>query len=92
MNPSVMCFRETPVSKKFEDKRGGGVSRFTVKNYLSHSDKIFRMGESFTVSLISGIKIFYASESYVTILDFLSKFFCPTVPKNFVGELLSAVF
>ena len=91
MNPSVMCFRETPVAKKFEDKRGG-VSRFTVENYLYHSDKIFLRGESFTVSLISGIKIFYASESYVTILDFLSKFFCPTVPKNFVGELLSAVF
>ena len=91
MNPSVMCFRETPVAKKFEDKRGG-VSRFTVENYLYHSDKIFLRGESFTVSLISGIKIFYASESYVTTFDFLSNVFCPTVPNNLVDEPFCDVF
>ena len=38
------------------------------------------------MSLISGIKKFYASEGYVTIFDFLSTFFCLTVPKNFEGE------
>ena len=32
---------------------------------------------------------FYASEGYDTIFDFLSKFFCLTVPKNFVGEPFS---
>ena len=35
---------------------------------------------------ISGIEKFYASEGYVTIFDFLSKFFSLTVPKNFAGE------
>ena len=44
------------------------------------------------VSLISGIEKFHASEGYVRIFDFLSKFFCLTVPKNFVGEPFSAVF
>ena len=106
------------------DKRWGGVSRFSVGNFLSHSAKNFRRGESFSVSLISriekvwirrgeyqdfpskifslavpknlvgehfsvslisGIGKFYASEGYVTFLDFLSKFFCLTVPKKFRG-------
>ena len=51
----------------------------------------FRRGESFCVSLISGIEKFYASEGYFTIFDFLSKFFCLTVPKNLVGEPFCAV-
>ena len=49
-------------------------------------------GESFSVSLISGIEKFYVAEGYVTIFDFLSKFFCLTVPKSFVGEPFCAVF
>ena len=47
------------------------------------------VGEPFSVSLILGIKKFYASEGYVTIFDFLSKLFCLTVPKKFVGESFS---
>ena len=43
------------------------------------------MGGSFSVSLISAIRNIYASEGYVTIFDFLSKFVCLTVPKNFRG-------
>ena len=43
------------------------------------------VGEPFSVSLISGIGKFYASEGYVTIFDFLSNFLCLTVPKNFRG-------
>ena len=35
-NPSVLCFRKFPVAKKFMDK-GGGVSRFSVENFLFHS-------------------------------------------------------
>ena len=54
--------------------------------------KICVGGESFSVSLISGIEKFYASEGYVTIFDFLSKFFSLTVPKNLVGEPFCAVF
>ena len=86
------CFRKFPVAKKFMDKKGGGVSRFSVENFLSHSAENFRRGESFSVSLISGIEKFHASEGYVTIFDFLSKFFSLTVPKNLVGEPFCAVF
>ena len=46
----------------------------------------------FSVSIISGIEIFFASEGYVTIFDFLSKFLCLTVPKMFAGEPFCAVF
>ena len=37
-------------------------------------------------------KKFFASEGYVKIFDFLSQFFCLTVPKKFVGEPFCAVF
>ena len=69
-----------------------GVSSFSVQNFLSHSAEIFCGGESFSVSIFSGIEKFYASEGYVTIFDFLSKFFCPTVPKCFLVEPFCAVF
>ena len=48
-NPFVVCFRKLPVAKKFMDKRGVSVP----KNFL---------GEPFSVSLLSGIEKFYASE------------------------------
>ena len=50
------------------------------------------MGESFRVSLISGIEKFHVAERYVTIFDFFSKFFCLTLPKQFVDEPFCAVF
>ena len=78
--------------KFYASEKGEGVSRFSVENFLSHSAENFRRGESFSVSLISGIQKFHASEGYVTIFDFLSKFFCLTVPKNLVGEPFCAVF
>ena len=80
-------------SEKFHaSERWEGVSRFSVENFLSHSAENIRRGESFSVSLISGIEKFYASEGYVTIFDFLSKLLCLTVPKNFKGEHFCAVF
>ena len=42
MNPSVLCFRKIPVAKKFMEKGGGGVSIFSVGNFLSHSAEFFR--------------------------------------------------
>ena len=48
-------------------------------------------GESYSVSIISGIENFDVAEDYVTFFDFLSKFFCLTVPKIFVGEPFCAV-
>ena len=50
------------------------------------------VGESFRVSLNSGIEKIYGAEGYVTIFDLLSKFFCLTVPKVSLGEPFSAVF
>ena len=53
----MLCFRKSAVAKKFMDKRGGGGS------YQDLPSKIFCLtvpknfvGESFSVSLISGIQ------------------------------------
>ena len=48
--------------------------------------------EPLKVSLTSGMEKNFASEVNVTIFEFLSKFFCVTLPKNFVGEPFCAVF
>ena len=41
-NPSVLCIGKFPVAKKFMVKKGG-VSKFSVEYFLSHSDEtIFR--------------------------------------------------
>ena len=40
--PSAVCFRKFTVAKNFMDKRGGGVLRFCVENFLSHSAEKFR--------------------------------------------------
>ena len=45
-NASVLCFRNFPVAKKFKNKRGGGVSRACVENFLSHSAEKL-VGETF---------------------------------------------
>ena len=63
-------------SEKFyaSERREGGIKIFR-RNFLSHSAENFRRGESFSVSLISGIEKLYASEGYVTILIFCRIFF-----------------
>ena len=50
------------------------------------------IGESYSVSIFSNIENFDVAGDYVTSFDFLSKFFCLTVPKNFLGEPFCAVF
>ena len=50
------------------------------------------VAKSFSVSIISGTEKNYASEGYVTIFDFPSKFFYLTMPKDFVGESFCAAF
>ena len=90
LKPSALCFKKFPVAKKFMDKRGGGVSRFSVENFLSHSAENFRRG------------IFYCCIDFGyrksldkrggEYQDFPSKIFCLTVPKNFVREAFCAVF
>ena len=55
--PFCAVFQKLPVAKKLMEKKGGGgVSRCSVENFLSHSAENFRTGESFSVSLISGIE------------------------------------
>ena len=43
-NPSVPCFINILVAKKFMDKRGGRVPTFSVKKFLSHIVKKTRRG------------------------------------------------
>ena len=87
MNPSVLCFRKFPVAKKFMDKRGGGEFTDFLSKIFCLSAENFRRGggESFSVSLISGVeKVWIRGGGEYQ--DFPSKIFCLTVPKIFVGE------
>ena len=61
---------------------------------MTHGAKYFGRGGggSYSVSIISRIENFDVEEDYVMIFDFLSKFFCLTVPIKFVGEPFCAVF
>ena len=40
----MLCFRKRLVAKKFMDKKGGGVSKFSVENFLTESAEKFRSG------------------------------------------------
>ena len=51
----MRCFTKFPRTKKFMDKNGLRVSRFSVEIFSSHSAENF-CGEPFSVSLISGIE------------------------------------
>ena len=75
-------------SKKFMDKRGGGVSRFPSKNFRLTVPKN-AVGKPFGVSLIPGIEKFYASEGYVTI--FCRIFLSHSAEKFRRGTLLCCV-
>ena len=69
----MLCFRKFLVAKKFMDDKGGGeYQKFPSKIFCLTVPKNF-VGEPFSVSLISGIEKFYASEGYITI--FRRKFF-----------------
>ena len=63
---TLLFFRNFLVSKKLVDERGGGVSRFSIRNVLSHSAERNRTGipQCFTDS---GVENFYALEGYVMI-------------------------
>ena len=79
------------VSKNFIAKRWGrkqgGVSRYSVKNVLSHSTEKLRRGTilCFTKLLVSE-KIMDKWGRTEEVSRYNVKFFCLTVPKNFVGE------
>ena len=86
---TLLCFTKFLVSKKFMVKWGGGVSRFSVKNFLSHSAEKFRRGTLQCVTNFGYRKILCFKE---LCHDFVSKFFCLTMPKYFIGEPFCAVF
>ena len=67
-NLSVLCFRNNPVAKTFSYKRGGGVSRFSVKNVLSHTAEKFRRGTFWCFTIFS-----YRKASISSVV-FLSRF------------------
>ena len=80
----MLCFRKFVLAKKVMNRNGGGVSKFLVEIFLSHSAEKFRRGNRFCLSIFSSIEKIYDSEGYVT--TFRRKFFCLTLPKHFVEE------
>ena len=83
----MMCFRKFFAAKKFMDKTGVRVSRFSVENTLSHSSEKFRrrilqclisFGYRETLGLRGGVG------GGVTF--FRRSCFCLRVPKHFADE------
>ena len=70
------------------DKRGGGYHDFLSKIFRLTRPKNF-VGETLSVSLISGFEKFYASEGYVTI--FCRTFLSHSAEKIRRGTLLCCV-
>ena len=65
------CFRKVPVAKKFMDKRVGNYKGFPSKIVCLTVTKNF-VGQILSVSLVSGIEKFYASE-------FMPRFFVENI-------------
>ena len=72
--PFCAVFQKISGSEKLYGSEGGEYQNFLSKIYCLLKPKNF-VGEPFSVSLISGIEKFYASEGYVTIFcrNFLSR-------------------
>ena len=87
VNPSVLCFRKFPVAKKFMDKKGG-ISRFSVENFLSHSAENFRRRILYCCIDLGYRKSLDKKWGGGEYQDFLLKIFCLTVPKISVGNPL----
>ena len=75
-------------TKKFGDG-GGGVWRFYVEKFLSHSAEKFRRGILYCCINFGYRKSLDKGGEYH---DFLSKIFCLTVPKFSVGESFNVAF
>ena len=81
--PFCAVFQEISGSEKVNGSERGGVSRFSVENYLSDSaEKFLRRGESFSVSLISGIDNVWIRLGGDCIKFFRPKFFVSQCRKN----------
>ena len=86
-NHSVLCFRKFLVAKKFMDKKAGDQDLLS-KTFCLTVSKNF-VGEPFIVSLISGIKKFFAYEGYDTV--FRRIFFLSHNRKTLQGTILCCV-
>ena len=69
--------------KVWRRERGGGISRFSLKTFLSHSAENFRRGILYCCINFGYRKSLDKRGEYH---DFLSKIFCLTVPKTSVWE------
>ena len=73
--------------RKTLDKRGGGVSRFSVENFSSHSEENFRGGILYCCINFGNRK--GLDRKGRELQGIPSNIFCLTVPKIFVGEPFS---
>ena len=73
-------------------KTGGQYQNLPSKFVCLTVPKISVEENPLVFQFFSGIEKFFASEGYVTVFDFMSKIFCPTVTKLSVGEPFCAVF
>ena len=71
--------------EKFYASEREGVSPFPVENFLSHSIEIFHWGTLRCIGKFRVWKNFVYQRGREYHIS-PSKFFCHTVPKNFVGE------
>ena len=71
-------------NRKGLDKKGGGVSRYSVENFLSHTAEIFRRGILYCCTIFGNRKGLDKREGGFQGIP--SKISCLTVPKSHVGE------
>ena len=76
-------------SEKVWRREGGGISRFSLKTFLSHSAEKFRRGILYCCINFGYRKSLEKRGEYH---DFPSKIFCLTVPKFSVGESFNVAF
>ena len=83
----MLCFRTVPVAKNFMDKEGEH-QRFPSINFCLTVLKN-TVGESFSISVSSGIEKVWIKKEGGESHNFPSKNFCLTVPKIFLVDPLS---
>ena len=87
--PFCAVFQKFPVAKKFMDKRGGRESQDVPSKFFVSQCRKFPLGESFSVSLNSGIEKVWIRGGGGGVSRFSVEFFCLTVPKISKGEPFS---
>ncbi len=84
----MLCFRKSPAAKKFMDKRG--LQDFLSETFCLTVPKI-TVGESFRLSLISGIEKIWTRVGGGSIKIFRRKFLSQSAEKFRMGNLLCCV-